>query len=147
MKMTKVKEATECFSGNCNCCQSIIMTYGPQFGLEKELSIRMGTGFAGGIARHGEVCGAVSGSIMIIGLAHGMNDENDIEAREKTYELVNEFIKRFLEKNCFIDCNELLGCDLRTPEGRAFAKDQGLFDTLCPNFVKEAAEILEDLVL
>jgi C_GCAxxG_C_C family probable redox protein len=145
--MTKVEEAKECFSGNCNCCQSIIMTYGPQFGLEKELGIRLGTGFAGGLARHGEVCGAVSGAIIIIGLAHGMKDENDIEARDKTYELVNEFIKRFLEKNCFLTCRKLLGCDLRTPEGRAFAKDQGLFDTLCPNFVKEAAEILEDLIL
>jgi hypothetical protein len=60
---------------------------------------------------------------------------------------VKEFIRRFLEKNCFIDCRELLGCDLGTPEGRAFAKDQGFFDTLCPNFVKDAAEILEGLNL
>ena len=145
--MTKVEEAKEYFSGNCNCCQSIILTYGPQFGLEKEVGIRLGTGFAGGIARHGKVCGAVSGAIMIIGLAHGMKDENGQEARDRTYELVHEFFKRFSEKNCFVDCGKLLGCDLGTPEGRAFAKDQRLFDTLCPSFVRDAAEILESLIL
>lgn len=144
--MTKVEEAIECFSGNCNCCQSIIMTYGPQLGLEKDVGIRLGTGFAGGLARHGEVCGAVSGAIMVIGLASGMKDKNDMESRDKTYELVNEFINMFLEKNCFITCGKLLGCDLGTPEGRAFAKDQGLFDTLCPNFVRDAAEILQNLI-
>jgi C_GCAxxG_C_C family probable redox protein len=143
----KVEEAIECFSGNCNCCQSIILTYGPQFGLEKDVGIRMGTGFAGGLARHGEVCGAVSGAIIIIGLAHGMKNENDIESRDKTFELVNDFIKRFKEKNESIICRELLDCDLGTPEGRCQAKENGLFKTHCPNFVRNAAEILEELIL
>lgn len=145
--MTKVEEATECFSGNCNCCQSIILTYGPRFGLEKEIGIRLGTGFAGGLARHGEVCGAVSGAIIIIGLAHGMKDENDITGRDKTYELVNQFIKSFKEKNKSIICRELLECDLQTPEGRCKAKEEGLFETHCPNYVRNAAEILEELIL
>jgi C_GCAxxG_C_C family probable redox protein len=146
MDNSKVEEAQECFSGNCNCCQSIILTYGPKYGLKKDVGLRLGTGFAGGLARHGEVCGAVSGSIMIIGLSYGMKDENDLDARDETFELVNEFLKRFTEKNCFIGCKELLGCDLRTPEGRSQAKEQGLFDTLCPNYVKDAAEILEDII-
>lgn len=146
MEESKVDEAASYFMRNCNCCQSIILTYGPQFGLPKEVGFRLGTGFVGGPARHGEVCGAVSGAIMVIGLAHGMIDESDIKASGKTYELVNQFIKRFLKKNCFIKCRELLGCDIGTPEGMAFAKDQGLFETLCSNFVHDAAEILEQLI-
>jgi C_GCAxxG_C_C family probable redox protein len=142
-----VEEAIEYFSGNCNCCQAIILSYGPRFGLEKEIGIRLGTGFAGGLARHGEVCGAVAGAIMVIGLAQGMKDENDIEARDKTFELVNQFIKRFKEKNKSIICRELLECDLRTSEGRTKAEKLGLFRTHCPNFVRNSAEILEELVL
>ena len=48
MCANRVEEAVECFSGNCNCCQSIIMTYGPQFRLEMDVGIRMGTGFEDG---------------------------------------------------------------------------------------------------
>jgi C_GCAxxG_C_C family probable redox protein len=146
MSNSKANEAKECFKGKCNCCQSIILTYGPEYGLTKDVGIRLGTGFAGGLARHGEVCGAVSGAIMVIGLAHGMKNEDDEDSREKTYELVQEFIKRFSEKNSFVRCNELLGCDIGSPEGRTQAKEQGLFDTLCPNYVKDAAEILEDII-
>jgi C_GCAxxG_C_C family probable redox protein len=147
MNKAMVEEAIECFSGNCNCCQSIILTYGPKFGLEKEVGIRLGTGFAGGLARQGEVCGAVTGAIMVIGLANGMKDENDSEGRDKTYELVNQFIEIFNEKNKSIICRELLDCDLRTSEGRTKAEEQGLFKTHCPNFVRNAAEILEELIL
>jgi C_GCAxxG_C_C family probable redox protein len=155
--MTKVEEAKECFSGNCNCCQSIILTDGPQYGLEKDVGICLGTGFAGGISRHGDVCGAVSGSVMVIGLANGMtseNDrlangmtsENDLKGRERTYELVNEFIKRFKEKNEYINCRELLDCNLSTPEGLKQAREKGLFSTQCPKFVQNAAEILEEFL-
>jgi C_GCAxxG_C_C family probable redox protein len=146
MKENRIQEAFVYFSGNCNCCQSIIMTYGPHYGFSKEIGIRLGTGFAGGIARHGEVCGAVSGSIMIIGLAQGMENEADLNAREKTYELVNDFLKRFREKNASITCRELLDCDISTPEGRKEAKEKGLFETKCPDYVQTAAEILEEIL-
>ncbi|UCE73385.1 MAG: C_GCAxxG_C_C family protein [Methanomassiliicoccales archaeon] len=145
MNHDKVDEAVECFEGNCNCCQSIILTYGPQFGLTKEIGIRLGTGFAGGLARCGEVCGAVSGAIMVLGLKHGMVNENDDEAKDRTYELVNEFINKFKEKNTHIKCRDLLECDLGTPEGRAQAKEKDLFNTLCPRFVRDAAMILNEL--
>lgn len=147
MDKVMVEEAIECFSGNCNCCQSIILTYGPKFGLEKETGIRLGTGFAGGLARQGEVCGAVTGAIIVIGLAQGMTDEDDLEDRDKTYELVNQFIKKFKEKNQSIICRELLECDLSTSEGRNEAKEKGLFETHCPNYVRNAADILEELIL
>ncbi len=146
MDISKVDEAVKCFEGNCNCCQSMILIYGPQFGLKDDVGIRLGTGFAGGLARHGEVCGAVAGAIMVIGLSNGMTSEDDMEARDKTYELVNEFIKRFNDKNTSIKCRDLLGCDLNTPEGREKAKSEGLFDTLCPKLVKSSAEILEEII-
>jgi C_GCAxxG_C_C family probable redox protein len=146
MENSKVDEAIKCFEGNCNCCQSMILIYGPRYGLKDDVGIRLGTGFAGGLARHGEVCGAVAGAIMVIGLSNGMTSEDDMDARDKTYELVNEFIKRFKEKNSSIKCLDLLGCDLRTPEGREKAKSEGLFETLCPKFVKTSAEILEEII-
>ena len=146
MSSTKLDEACACFKGNYNCCQAIIMTYGPEYGLSKEVGIRLGTGFAGGIARHGEVCGVVMGAIMVLGLKYGMTNESDDEAEERTYEQVSEFINRFKILNGSIRCRDLLNCNLSTLEGRQIAKEKDLFNTLCPRFVSDAAEILEEFI-
>ncbi|UCE38349.1 MAG: C_GCAxxG_C_C family protein [Thermoplasmata archaeon] len=143
---SKINEAVKYFEGDWNCCQSIIMTYGPQYGLPKDTSAHMGTSFAGGMARRGEVCGAVTGALMIIGLKYGMTNETDSQARDKTYELVNEFMDTFKAKHESLRCRDLLDCDLTTAEGRKTAQDKGLFKTLCPELVKSAAEILEELI-
>lgn len=146
MNDNKIEEATAYFEGGCNCCQAIIMSYGPQFGLTKDVGLKLGTGFAGGIGRCGEVCGAVSGSIVVIGLKYGMTSESDSQARDRTFEVVNEFMNRFNAQHGSVRCRELLDCDISTPEGRKKAQDDGLFETKCPEFVKSAAEILEDLI-
>jgi hypothetical protein len=37
-------------------------------------------------------------------------------------------------------------CDIGTPEGHEAAKEKGLFTTTCPKFVRDAAEILEEML-
>jgi len=45
-----------------------------------------------------------------------------------------------------IVCRELLGCDISKPEGAANAKENGLFASVCPKMVGDAAEILEEMM-
>lgn len=146
MAEIKIDEAGRYFKDNYNCCQAIIITYGPEYGLSKDTGMKLGTGFAGGIARHGEVCGAVAGAIMVLGLKYGMTDESADKARENTNEQVSEFIKRFKIMNGSIRCRDLLHCNLSTLEGRQIAEENDLFNTLCPRFVSDAAQILEELI-
>jgi iron only hydrogenase large subunit-like protein len=69
------------------------------------------------------------------------------QARYRTYELAREFNERFKARHETISCRELLaGVDLGTPSGRQEAADKKLFSTLCPVFVRDAAEILEVLL-
>jgi hypothetical protein len=42
-----------------------------------------------------------------------------------------------------ISCRELIGVDLSTPESRARAHEDGLFERLCAAYVRGAVEILE----
>jgi C_GCAxxG_C_C family probable redox protein len=144
--MSDVDSAVKIFEGTCNCAQAILLTYGTRFGISEEQALRLGTGFGGGLARHGEVCGAVSGAIMVIGLKYGMVNQDDTEARTKTYEVITQFIDRYNEHQRSILCRELLGCDISAPEGREFASEKELFKTKCPEFVKEAAKLLEELL-
>ena len=83
---------------------------------------------------------------MVIGLKHGKTKADDDDAREKTYELVNEFVRRFQERNGTILCRELIGHDLSTEEGRETVVERNLMVTRCPGFVRDAGEILEDIL-
>jgi C_GCAxxG_C_C family probable redox protein len=92
----------------------------------------------------GMECGAVTGAFMVIGLrVEGEKDERD--ARFKSYDLVKEFIHRFEARHGTILCRELIGVDLGTPGGRERALKENLFQTLCPDFVRTASEILRDM--
>ena len=83
---------------------------------------------------------------MVIGLKYGKIKPDDNDAKEKTYVLVQEFSERFVERNESLNCTELLGYDLGTPEGRAKVKEQNLIVTVCEKLVRDAAEILEELL-
>ena len=120
----------------------MLSVYGEQFGLDRELALKIACAFGGGIARMGKTCGAVSGGLMVIGLKYGRSTIEDKEAREKTYALSNEFVKMFESRNGSIVCKDLLGVDIGTPEGSNAAREKNLFITMCPEFVKDAAEIL-----
>lgn len=141
-----IEDAVACFKESFSCSQSVLSAYGPQFGLDRETALRVAGAFGGGIARRGETCGAVSGALMVIGLKYGKTKGDDDAARERTYSLVDEFTEMFIYRNRSITCKDLLCHDLSTPEGRAAVKEKKLADTLCPKFVKDAAEILEEIL-
>jgi len=115
-------------------------------GLDRELALEVAGAFGGGMARMGETCGAVTGAFMVIGLKYGMTKAKDEGARDKTYKLAQELVTRFRSRHGSMVCRELLGYDLSNPEGRKAAFDKGLFFTLCPHLVRDAVEILEQLL-
>ena len=144
--MSRVELAVSCFKEGFDCSQALLSTYSPQFGLDRETALKVADAFGGGMGHMGEICGAVTGAFMVIGLKHGRTKVEDEQAHEKTYSLVNEFANRFKSRNASIVCRELLGCDLSTPEGLNTAREKKLFTTLCPKYVQDAAEIAEELL-
>jgi len=139
----QAEAAVHCFGQGFNCAQAILSTYGAAFGLERERALMMAAAFGAGMGMRGEVCGAVSGALMVIGLRHGYAETTDKGAKGRTYGLVRDWIGRFQACHGTILCRELLGCDLSTAEGLAMARREGYFTERCPRFVRTAAEILE----
>lgn len=121
-------------------------TYGPRFGLEVETALKISSAFGGGIGRTGDVCGAVIGALMAIGLEYGRTKPNDDEAKEKTYRLSQEFMEKFRERNDSIVCRDLLGVDISAPDGRERIEELGLEEKVCRKAVRDAAEILEEIL-
>jgi len=143
--MSKVTEAVDMFEKGYACSQAILAVYGRDSGLERATALRIASGFAAGM-RAGETCGAVTGAFMALGLKYCPEDCASPERRQATYAMIKEFTARFTERNKTTVCKELLHCDLGAPGGTELAMQQGLFRTVCPKLVKDAAEILEDLM-
>ena len=84
---------------------------------------------------------------MVIGLKYARIKGGVFLSRQKTYDVAADFIARFRErKNGMVVCRDLLGCDVTTREGFKQAKKEKHFKKLCPKFVQDAAEILEELL-
>lgn len=133
------------FSEGYNCAQSVIMAYAEEFGIDPDIAARMAGAFGGGMSRTGHTCGAVSGALMVIGMRLASNDPNDKVAKARTYDIGARFFTAFAARHSSTDCPGLLGCDIGTPEGSRTAREGGLFTTLCPLYVRDAAVIVEQL--
>lgn len=144
--MNRIERSVSCFKQGFSCSQAVLSAFSDLFGLNRETALKISQAFGGGMARMGQTCGAVTGALMVIGLKHGRVKAEDVQARDKTYEIVREFVKRFKSKNGSIICKQLLGYDISTPQGMKTAEEKKLFDTLCPKLVQSASEILEQVL-
>lgn len=144
--MDKADRAVSSFKEGFNCSQSVLSTYSKLFGLNHEVALKIAQAFGGGMSRMGQTCGAVTGAFMVIGLKHGKVKAEDEEAKEKSYKIVREFVKRFKSLHGSIMCKDLLGYDLDNPEERRQAEEKQICEIRCPEFVKNAVEILEKLL-
>ncbi len=144
--MNKVETALACFNERFACSQAVLSAFAADFGLDRDTALRLAGGFGGGMGRMGEVCGAVTGAFMVLGLKYGQARPDDIAAKEKSYAMVREFANRFKSRNGSILCRELMGCDLSTPEGMQYALNHKLFITTCVDMVRFATEILEEML-
>ena len=92
------------------------------------------------------VCGAVTGAFMVLGLKYGKMRAEDNEPKQKTYKLIRKFAEKFKARNDSIACKDILGYDISTPQGLRTAREKALFSKVCPKFVQDAAEILEEML-
>jgi C_GCAxxG_C_C family probable redox protein len=142
--MTNVPDsAVARFDTGLNCAQSVLAAFASQLGLEESQALKIASPFGGGISRRGEVCGAVTGALMALGLGRGSDTP---AGKENTYQLGQDFLQRFEIKHGTIHCKELINIDISTPEGRQQARAGGVFTSLCPLFLRTATEIVESLL-
>ena len=144
--MSEVEKAVSCFKEGFMCSQAVLSAYAWQFGMDRETALKVSAAFGGGMGRMGEVCGAVTGAFMVLGLKYGRTSIQDAKSHENTNRLVRDFVDKFKSVNGSIVCRELLGCDLSTLDGQKTFVEKKLRDTLCTKFVRDAAEIVEQLL-
>jgi len=136
---TKPDDAAMLFASGFNCAQAVFGAYAESVRVEKDVALRVATGFGAGMGRRQEVCGALTSAIMMIGCRNGMTDPKDVGTKEKAYAEVRRVSAEFERMHGSIHCRELLGCDLSTEEGKQAFKAGDMAKTRCARFVHDAA--------
>ncbi|MCQ2476183.1 MAG: C-GCAxxG-C-C family protein [Clostridia bacterium] len=111
-----------------NCAQSVLCALGEYTHLDEEIALAISAGFGGGI-RSGEICGAISGAIMALGLANPFTDSADTESKDRISLLVKECVAAGKEKFGCVRCSELKGDKSN-----------------CPYYIAEMAAIAEIII-
>ena len=138
------ERARKLFASGFNCAQSVLGAFCEDEGLDMETAMKLTTGFGGGV-RCCEICGAVTGAEMVIGLRRGVYGDKTLEQNMQCRAMAYEFIKAFKETNNFILCRELLGVDIRTPEDHNNEQVKVSHQKECPKLVASAVDILESM--
>ena len=144
-QMNRKDKALYYFSGGMHCSQSVLAAFASECGISEEMAFKLGSCFGSGM-RKGNVCGACTGALMVLGALFGEEHLGLAEERQRSNKLNDLMMDRFSQANGTYICNELLGCDLTTAEGIQYARTNGLFKDFCPKMVASAVDILEKII-
>ena len=133
--MDHVARAVEINRSGYNCAQSVLCAFSDLTGLSESDSLRLAAGLGGGL-RSGEVCGAVSGAVLVLGAVYPFTDSADKAAKFRIADLAKEFCARFREKYGVVTCRELL--ERTAGEEKRYR--------YCIDYVRDCAELLEQMM-
>jgi C_GCAxxG_C_C family probable redox protein len=124
--MSLEEEAKLNFNSGFNCAESVLLVVSKQLDSTRQNSIscipRIATGFGGGVARNGDICGALAGGIMAISLALG-RDKPD-QSRDLCYDAADRFYNEFVKAFGSSKCRKLTRLDMKKPEQREVYQDE-----------------------
>lgn len=143
--MDRGTKAAKLFLDGYNCAQAVAVAFSDLTGLDETLSARLASSFGGGMGRMREVCGAVSGMLMVAGILYGYDTPGDDVAKKAHYALVQELAGQFREKNGSIVCREILKNPPSDPAPSPRTAEY-YASRPCARMVYSAATILENYI-
>ncbi|MCH5297927.1 MAG: C_GCAxxG_C_C family protein [Ruminococcus sp.] len=146
--MTKGEIAKQYFLKGYNCTQAVMLAFYNDLGIDEQTALMIPSPFGGGIGRMREVCGALSGTYMVLGLKRGYNEPNNTQGKTRLYKEVQELAAKFKEDNGSIICRELLklrikGKDSPAPSERT---DNYYKNRPCPELCRYAADLIDEFL-
>lgn len=138
-------EAKADFGRHIVCSQQVFAHFADRLGIAEELALRVASCFGSGLGR-ADVCGCVTGGLMVLGLAHGCGGPCSRAEQQSLYAVRDAFTAAFSRAQGSLLCREILGHDLTIPGQRAVIVEKGLFSSVCAPLVCAACAMLEELL-
>lgn len=144
--MTHKEKAEQLLRQQYHCSQALFGAFADDFGLDLKTAFKISTCFGGGM-RQGGICGCITASMLVLGMALGFYDSQDKDKEVYGNKKTEEFIRLFTEKmNGVINCRDILGKDISKPNEMAIIRKEGLILQKCPRAINISIEILEDIL-
>ena len=138
-------KAAELFLSGYNCAQAVAVAFCDVTGLTEQQAAKMASAFGGGMGRMREVCGAVSGMLLVLGTLEGYDTPGDDVSKKRLYSQVQALAKQFRVANGSIICREILknppSDPNPTPRTAAFYAQRP-----CAKMVMTAARLLDSFL-
>ena len=142
-KQETINAAVAYFDAGYGCAEAVLKAVAEYRGVESELIPRLATGFCGGMARTGGMCGALTGGVLALNLLYGRDDSG--QDKEANYRAIQEFLRIFRERFNEVNCPGLIGVDLATDEGQRQFTERNLHPR-CAGFVGEATRMVLETI-
>lgn len=142
--MNRFEKANAYHKRGFNCCQSVVAAFSDLTGLSEQACFDIGGGFGAG-AGTGELCGAITGAVMALGLLTPVDAADPVGSKKRTVALSKELQKRFSEKFGALRCQELLKNKFAPDDTTPAARDMGLTGH-CDIMIVTAVEIVEEML-
>jgi len=137
--VTRTEDAISLFNQQYNCAQAILASYGPGYGLKREIALKVASVFGSGTARTGGMCGAVTGALMVLSLRYCTGEPKGFFPRP-VHKKARQFIREFEKEAGSHNCNAMRGKD---PHKGHYVKGK---NESCPGFVELACRLLEEML-
>ena len=142
---TKTEKALQLFMQGYNCSQAVFAAFAADMGMDEAASLRLSSSFGGGMGGLREVCGAVSGMFMAMGVLHGYDVPDDAPAKAHHYARLQAMAARFTDAYGTLICRDLLQKnDILAVSIPAERNSEYYLKRPCARYVQACAAILED---
>lgn len=138
------KKAEELFESGFFCAESVVKAIALENDVDASVLPAIATGFCGGMSRHSQMCGAVTGGIMGLGLVFGRYKTED--TTDRCYHAVTRFLKTFKDAHGSVNCKDLIGYDLGVPEQLEQFRKENPGYKKCMHFSMDAAAMVQEII-
>ena len=147
-QMQRREKASAYFRQGYNCAQAVAMAFADEVNMDEKTLAKLASSFGGGMGRLREVCGAVSGMLLVYGMMRGYDDPNDREGKTQQYKIIQEMAGEFEGKHDSIICREIL----KKPKGPEYYEPEERTNKYyalrpCETCVYDAVKILKKYLI
>ena len=143
--MTRREKGENYFKNGFNCAQAVALAFSDKIGLDENTIAKLISPFGGGFGRMREVCGAVSGMLVVLGFVEGNGLDVSEEMKKELYQKVQGLMKEFSKRNGTYICRELLALPEQNSEPTPEKRTENYYKKRpCALLVGDACEILEE---
>ncbi len=140
------EKASRFFDNHYSCAEAVVLAGQEFLGSRYRLPSSAASVLGGGIAGKGMTCGALTGALLLVGLAHGRRCPQEEDQHQRALEMACSILERFKKEHGTWTCEGLTGYDLNNPSDREMFGSDPRRRERCRSYVETAGRLLEEVL-